>query len=141
MCSACAAANRTTAPRVRPAYAKAILACVVRVLLPGGVGLAGDDGRYRGVDPALRNWVQGLRDKTGHGCCETADGHPAEFAWDFAGNRYKVRIEGEWYDAPDEAVIDAPNRFGYATVWYWWEWQLDGSKTHHIRRFLPGPGG
>jgi len=102
---------------------------------------ARDYGQYRDVDPAIREWVQGLKDKTGQGCCATADGHPAEYEWDIAGNRYKVRIEGQWYDVPAEAVVEEPNKLGYATVWYWWSWELDGKKTYHIRCFLPGPGG
>jgi hypothetical protein len=52
-----------------------------------------------------------------------------------------VRIEGEWYVVPVEAVIEGPNKLGYATVWYWSSWELDGKKLHHIRCFLPGPGG
>jgi hypothetical protein len=102
---------------------------------------ARDYGQYRDVDPEVRQWIQGLKDKTGKGCCDTADGHPAEYEWDIAGNRYKVRIEGEWYVVPTEAVIDGPNKLGYATVWYWWSWELDGNKIHHIRCFLPGPNG
>jgi hypothetical protein len=94
-----------------------------------------------GIDPAIRQWVQGLKDKAGKGCCETADGHPAEYEWDMSGNRYKVRIEGEWWVVPAEAVIEEPNRLGYATVWYWTTWELDGQKLQHIRCFLPGPGG
>ncbi len=102
---------------------------------------ARDNGQYTNVDPAIRKWIEGLKDKTGQGCCATADGHPAEYEWDIAGNHYKVRIEGQWFDVPAEAVIDEPNRLGYATVWYWWTFGLDGQKTYHIRCFLPGPGG
>jgi hypothetical protein len=102
---------------------------------------ARDYGQYRDVDPAIREWVQGLKDKAGQGCCATADGHPAEYEWDTAGNRYKVRIEGQWYDVPAEAVVDEPNKLGYATAWYWWSFELDGKKTYHIRCFLRGPGG
>jgi hypothetical protein len=52
-----------------------------------------------------------------------------------------VRIEGEWYVVPDEAVIDEPNKRGYAMSWYWPSWELDGRMIPHIRCFLPGPGG
>jgi hypothetical protein len=103
--------------------------------------VARDYGQYRDVDPAIREWVQGLKDKTGQGCCATADGHPAEYEWDIVGNRYKVRIEGEWHVVPTEAVVDEPNRLGYATVWYSWTWEVDGRKTYQIRCFLRGPGG
>jgi hypothetical protein len=102
---------------------------------------ARDYGQYRDTDPAIKEWVQRLTDKNGQGCCATADGHPAEYEWDMAGNHYRVRIEGEWYDVPPEALIEEPNKLGHATVWYWWDWTLDGKKTHHIRCFLPGPGG
>jgi hypothetical protein len=102
---------------------------------------AKDYGQYRNADPAIREWVQGLKDKTGQSCCDTADGHPAEYEWDIVTNGYKVRIEGEWYVVPADTVIDEPNKLGYATVWYWWSWDLDGKKTHHIRCFLPGAGG
>jgi hypothetical protein len=102
---------------------------------------ARDNGQYGNTDPAIKEWIQQLTDKTGQGCCATADGHPAEYEWDTEGNRYRVRIEGEWYDVPPEALVDEPNKLGYATVWYWWDWSIDGKKTHHIRCFLPGPGG
>jgi hypothetical protein len=110
-------------------------------LLSATAAGARDYGQFGNVDPATRQWVQGLRDKLGKGCCDTADGHPAEYEWDIAGKSYRVRIEGEWHTVPPEAVIDEPNRLGYATVWYWWSWDLDGRKSHHIRCFLPGAGG
>ena len=103
--------------------------------------LARDNGQYGNTNPAVREWIKGLKDKSGQGCCEAADGHPAEYEWDIANNRYMVRIEGDWYAVSAEAVIDGPNKLGYATVWYWSSWELDGKKIHHIRCFLPGPGG
>jgi hypothetical protein len=117
-----------------------VIALLLLVTLTAKV-LARDYGQYRDIDPGLRQWIEALKDKTGKGCCETADGHPAEYEWDIAGNRYRVRIEGEWYNVPEEAVIEGPNKLGYATVWYWISWEIDGKKTHHIRCFLPGPGG
>jgi hypothetical protein len=100
-----------------------------------------DYGHYHNTTPDLRKWIEGLRDNSGQSCCDTADGHPAEYEWDFDGNGYRVRIEGEWYKVPPEAVINEPNKLGHATVWYWWSWDLTGNKTHHVRCFLPGPGG
>jgi hypothetical protein len=125
---------------------KAIISSLLSIALSLSIGLATgtsarDYGQYSNVDPAIREWIESLKDKTGLGCCATADGHPAEYEWDIAGNQYKVRIEGAWYVVPDEAVVDGPNKLGYATVWYWWSWDIDGEKTYHIRCFLPGPGG
>lgn len=51
--------------------------------------LARDDGRYAVSDP---DWES----KAGH---------------------YRVKIEGEWYDVPEDAVITEPNRAGRAMVW------------------------
>lgn len=102
---------------------------------------ARDNGQYANTDPAIKEWVERLTDKSGQGCCATADGYPADNDWDVGADHYRVRIEGEWYDVPPEAVVDGPNRLGHATVWYWWEWSVDGHKVHHIRCFLPGPGG
>jgi hypothetical protein len=117
------------------------VASLLLVVGPTRDAPAREHGQYHDVDPALRQWIEGLKDKAGQGCCDTADGHPAEYEWDITGKRYKVRIEGEWYVVPEEAVIDGPNKLGYATVWYWPSWELDGSMTAHIRCFLPGPGG
>ncbi len=117
------------------------LAVLVGAMVCAANAMARDSGQYDKVDPAIREWVQGLTDKSGKSCCETADGHPAEYEWDIAANGYRVRIEGRWYPVPEDAVIHEPNRLGYATVWYWWSWDISGKKTHHIRCFLPGPGG
>jgi hypothetical protein len=94
-----------------------------------------DDGRYAQVNPEIKRWVDGLKDKRGIGCCSTADGFPAEVDWDTAGNRYKVHIEGEWFVVPDEAVIEEPNRLGHAVVWYYKE-----NGRPKIRCFIAGSG-
>jgi hypothetical protein len=109
--------------------------------VPASVSMARDYGQYSDIDPATKNLVKGLTDKKGKSCCETADGHPAEYEWDVSSHGYRVLIEGQWYPVPPEALIEEPNRLGYATVWYWWEWEFDGRKIHHIRCFLPGAGG
>ena len=47
---------------------------------------------------------------------------------------YRVRLEGEWLDVPDEAVITEPNRVGRTMVWpitrLW--------RDRRIRCFMPG---
>jgi hypothetical protein len=102
---------------------------------------ARDNGRYANTDPALKAWVKELTDKKGNGCCDTADGYPAEVEWDIDTGRYRVRIEGEWYDVPDDALIERPNRLGYAMVWYYPTFEADGRFKPKIRCFLPGAGG
>jgi hypothetical protein len=102
---------------------------------------ARDRGQYGGVDPATRAWVKGLTDKGGYSCCDTADGYPADVDWDNDTGKYRVRIDGAWYDVPEDAVIKQPNRLGYAVVWWYPTTEIDGRRTPHIRCFLPGAGG
>lgn len=95
------------------------------------------DGRYANNPPGIKEWIRGLKDKNGQGCCDTADGYPAEVEWDNDTGKYRVRIDGEWYVVPDAALIDnVPNLLGYATVWYWRE-----NGKPKIRCFIPGAGG
>jgi hypothetical protein len=103
--------------------------------------VAHDNGRYSNVDPGTKAWVQALTDKKGNGCCDTADGYPAEVEWDSDTGRYRVFIQGQWLDVPDEALIEKPNRLGYAVVWYYPSYEVDGRMTPKIRCFLPGAGG
>jgi hypothetical protein len=50
---------------------------------------------------------------------------------------YGVRIEGNWYDVPDDAIINEPNRNGRTIVWPMHVWE--GEKlTIAIRCFMPG---
>jgi hypothetical protein len=95
---------------------------------------AHDDGRH--ANSPLKEWVKGLKDKLGNGCCDTADGFPADVEWDTERERYRVRIEGKWYVVPDSAVLSEPNKLGYPMVWYW---RKDG--VPQIRCFIPGAGG
>lgn len=96
------------------------------------------DGRY--ANSPLHEWFDGL--KSGKGpCCSDADGTAlSDVDWETTkdGKHYRVRIEGEWYDVPDEAVLNEPNRAGRTMVWpirYW-----DGGKlTIVIRCFIVGP--
>jgi hypothetical protein len=123
--------------------------------LMAGCSLAwgNDGGRFPAVDPEIKAWVKSLTDQKGEGCCDTADGYPAEAEWDNDAGKYRVWIESEphniagWFDVPDDALITKPNRLGYAVVWWYPQNDLidDGSKRHrsvpHIRCFLPGAGG
>lgn len=104
--------------------------------LAATAALARDNGQYPQASPDIQNWIRGLTDQQGVGCCDTADGFPAEVDWDTAAGRYRVRIDGAWWPVPDHAVVTQPNRLGYAVVWYWRE--SDGRPR--IRCFLPGGG-
>lgn len=88
------------------------------------------------ADSRIQQWIKGLTDKNGVGCCDTSDGFPAEAEYDVDTGRYRVRIQGVWYAVPDQALIEQPNRLGYAMVWYYW--QYHPTATPVIRCFIPG---
>jgi hypothetical protein len=83
--------------------------------------------------PELNRWFDSL--KSGKGpCCSDADGYAvSDPDWESKSGHYRVRIEGEWYDVPDDAVITEPNRVGRTMVWPIKGW---GGMT--IRCFMPG---
>ena len=97
--------------------------------------LVHDDGRY--ADSPLRGWFNSLTNQNAIPCCSTSDGRRVEDAdWDTKDNHYRVRVDGVWYDVPDEAVIKTPNRAGMAVVWPF----VGPDGQVHIRCFLSGSG-
>jgi hypothetical protein len=91
------------------------------------------DGRYAAQNPELHKWFEGL--KSGKGpCCSDADGSAvSDVDWETVGGHYRVRIDGEWVDVPDEAVITEPNRVGRTMVW-----PIRGYLGITVRCFMPG---
>jgi hypothetical protein len=92
---------------------------------------ARDDGRY--ANSPLKPWFDNL--KSGKGpCCSDADGYAvSDPDWESKNGHFRVRIEGEWHDVPDDALITEPNRVGRTMVWPIKGW---GGLT--IRCFMPG---
>lgn len=87
------------------------------------------DGRY--ATAPLHDWFNKLASGKGL-CCSFADGVAIEDPdIDVKGGHYRVRLNGEWFDVPDDAVITEPNLIGRAFVW-----PYQGG----IRCFLPGAG-
>lgn len=92
---------------------------------------ARDDGRY--ANSPLHEWFNHLASGKGL-CCSLADGVSLEDPdWRNANGRYQVRIDGDWIDVPDDAVITEPNKAGKAYVW-----PLRGIDGLTIRCFMPG---
>ena len=89
------------------------------------------DGRY--AKSPLKEWFDTL--KSGKGpCCSDADGSAVSDAdWESRNGRYRVRVEGDWVDVPDDAVITEPNRVGRTMVW-----PIRGYLGLTIRCFMPG---
>jgi hypothetical protein len=85
--------------------------------------------------PELDQWFKELRAKGGAPCCDGSDAHSVEDPnWEMKDGHYRVRLNGEWVDVPDEAVVAVPNKFGPALVW-----PYEGDKAHQgVRCFMPG---
>jgi hypothetical protein len=94
---------------------------------------ARDRGQYANSNPELKAWFEGL--KSGKGpCCSDADGTAiSDVDWESYSGHYRVRIDGEWVDVPEEAVITEPNRIGRTMVW-----PIRGYLGVTIRCFMPG---
>jgi hypothetical protein len=97
--------------------------------------------------PEVNAWLQHLHSKNGVPCCNGQDTIPAEIVYDTDTGKYRARIENpddhtwDWYDVPDYALVEVPNKLGYSAAWYYWDIDINGKKTPKIRCFLPGAGG
>ena len=60
--------------------------------------------------PELNAWFDSL--KSGRGlCCSFTDGFAvSDVDWESKDGHYRVRLENNWIDVPDEALITEPNR-------------------------------
>jgi hypothetical protein len=113
--------------------AVAVVALCTTLLMPSG-GWARDDGRY--ANEPLHAWFDQLASGKGL-CCSFADGFSIQDVdWDTRNGRYRVRIQGEWVEVPENAVVTEPNRYGPAVVWPY----KDTDGITQIRCFLPGAG-
>jgi membrane protein implicated in regulation of membrane protease activity len=120
-----------------------LLLALLAVLLFAAIGVrivqARDlDGRYAQSNPEMKAWFEGL--KSGKGpCCSDADGTAlSDVDWETHEGHYRVRIEGQWWDVPEEAVIKEPNRIGRTMVWPIYNRGLAQQLTVDIRCFMPG---
>jgi hypothetical protein len=101
-------------------------------LLCAWPAFARDDGRY--AASPLKGWFDQLKSKKGYPCCSDADGFAvSDPDWETKEGRYRVRINGNWLDVPDEAVIEEPNRAGKTMVW-----PVPGVGGLIVRCFIPG---
>jgi hypothetical protein len=106
-------------------------ALIISATLVTGSATARDDGRY--ANSPLKSWFDSLRSAKGL-CCSDADGSVvSDVDWDSKDGHYRVRLEGQWIDVPDDAVITVPNRAGRTMVW-----PVKGATGISIRCFLPG---
>jgi hypothetical protein len=104
---------------------------MIRACLVDSVIARDIDGRY--ANSPLKSWFEQLASSEGR-CCSVADGETvADPDWDSNDGNYRVRLDGEWVDVPDDAVITEPNRAGRTMVW-----PLNRADGLGIRCFMPG---
>jgi hypothetical protein len=85
--------------------------------------------------PDLDGWFLGLASHAKAPCCDGSDAlRIDDVDWETKDGHYRVRLEGEWVDVPDSAVVDGPNRAGPTMVW---PYRRDGH-LNQIRCFMPG---
>ena len=111
-----------------------LVSFIVVALLCVSVALARDvDGRWANSNPELKKWFDKLMSKRGP-CCSDADGFAvSDVDWESKDGRFRVRLEGQWHDVPEDALITEPNRVGRTMVW---PIKVPGTIT--IRCFMPG---
>jgi hypothetical protein len=127
----CNKAIRTTARRWMPL--RIMCALLLSASATTSMRARDVDGRYAAQNPELHEWFEGLRSGKGP-CCSDADGASvADVDWETQGGHYRVRIDGEWVNVPDEAVITEPNRIGRTMVW-----PIRGYLGLSVRCFMPG---
>jgi hypothetical protein len=98
-----------------------------------------DNGQYAGSPN--KAWFDSLRSVKGP-CCSDADGHVlTDVDWESHDGHYRVRIDGEWWDVPDEAVLQQPNRDGRTIVWPMYQSFFGGNLSVQIRCFIVGAQG
>jgi hypothetical protein len=97
------------------------------------LGYARDRGQFANSTPEMKAWFDGLRSGKGP-CCSDADGSAvSDVDWETRDGHYRVRIDNQWVDVPDEAVITEPNRIGRTMVW-----PIRGYLGLTVRCFMPG---
>lgn len=131
------------APAESKLVKRMILLAFVFVLVAAGCILAPDtasardlDGRY--TNSPLHSWFESLQSGKGP-CCSVADGMAlSDVDWETKDGHYRVRIEGQWWSVPDEALIKEPNRAGRTMVWPIYYRALNELLRVEIRCFMPG---
>lgn len=94
---------------------------ILKIIICGSLLLAclslGNARAHDAHRPELNDWFNRLESGRGP-CCSINDGTAlADVDWESKGGKYRVRIDGQWIDVPDDAVITEPNRDGRTMVW------------------------
>lgn len=97
---------------------------------------ARDTGQWAQASPEQREFFNNLRNKNNVRCCFDNDGFDAK--WEVRGDEYWVEIEGEFRRVPPKALLDIPNKYGVAKVWYTKRWDAGVQVFAEVTCFLRG---
>lgn len=97
------------------------------------------DGHYAAQDPQMHAWFDSLKSDGGSLCCSLTDGRTIDDPdIDMSGKKCAsticVRVDGQWLDVPEKAIVRVPNRYGRAVVWP----MTDSSGKPYVRCFMAG---
>ena len=84
--------------------------------------------------PELNEWFDALRANNGELCCTHTEPIIVD-DWETKEGHYRIYLEQQWVDVPDEAIVKTPNRAGRAMIWFGYG-TITGRKI--IRCFMPG---
>lgn len=105
-------------------------AAIIAALL--GATVAAHDHHY----PELDNWYRSLQ-ANGVPCCSGHEATPlSDVEWRSHEGHYQVRLDDNWIDVPDKAIVKAPNLAGKTLVWV-----FNANGHPLVRCFLPGTMG
>lgn len=82
--------------------------------------------------PELTDWMKSLHSKNSTWCCDGNDTDAIE-DWETKGDHYRVKFRGQWFDVPDGAILDGPNKAGVPLLW-----MNKGYLGNSVRCFMPG---
>lgn len=82
--------------------------------------------------PELNGWMKSLHSKSKTWCCDGND-HDTIDDWETGPKGYRVKFRGQWFDVPDSAIVEGPNKAGVPLLW------MDKGFSVGVRCFQPGP--
>jgi hypothetical protein len=98
---------------------------------------AHDHGQFGQYSDARDKWLRQQRSPSGASCCSENDADLVEE--DIRNGKYWIRWrEFDWTLVPDDALLPYPNPTGQPVVWWWPQWQKDGTLKPIIRCYSPG---
>lgn len=84
------------------------------------------------ANPVNNDYLKSLHSKNKTWCCDGNDTDAIE-DWDTKDSRYRVKFRGQWFDVPDDALVDDAKKGVEALLW-----MNKGYSGVSVRCFKPG---